>query len=410
MPEKPSFDELEKKFKLSLLQIEKRLLDLEVAIGEIKEKLDGFDLSEISDIKERLEDVEDLATLENVGILEFKKMIEEIKERLKDIKNINTSIISLQKKIAELETSQKIVMETSDTKKVVNRIKELQNEIIGLRSLVGKLEKTLYEKIGEIEGKTRGVDFDYLASKIESIKNDLDYLNKKKVEMDLKLAEYESKFDLLEENLKKSLSDTLLNEIKGLKKDLIMQNGRVDAVESVTRNISTEINRIETELKKFKSLESLTNLSKDVEEKIETIRFLENEIRRISSKVETIYDNISNEIGKIKNFEVKLTLSDEAIKKLQDELDKTKLFVLERAKKTDVGELIGKINELRREIDELRKEVKTMPKKEITHIPSHVDREELSEILNRMVFLESRISAIEKALEESSKVKPIVLE
>ncbi|MEM5805322.1 MAG: hypothetical protein QW156_00800 [Candidatus Aenigmatarchaeota archaeon] len=351
---------IEKKFKLSFLQMEKRLLDLEVALSEIKDKLKDFDATNLAELKQRLEDVEDLAMLENVGILEFKKMMEEIKERLEDMKNINSNVVNLQNKITELERTHKAMSEI-DTKNIPEQIK--------------------------------------------NIKNELDILNKKKVEIELKIADFENKFAILEDNLKKSLSDTLLNEIKLVKKDLLSQITRVEAVESVTKNISNEVNKMELELKKFESLDKLIDLSKDVEEKIEIIKFLENEIRRISSKVETIYENLSTEIEKIKSFETKLELINESVDKVKRDLDNTKISILEKVKRSDIEGILYRMSELEKEFESLKIKERLEP----VHAPT-IGKIEMNDILNRIIFLETRISTIEKILEEMNKIQPIIIE
>ncbi|MHA1743339.1 MAG: hypothetical protein ACTSV6_03695, partial [Candidatus Heimdallarchaeota archaeon] len=64
MPEDKSLGKVEDKFKLSLLQIEKRFVDLEVALGELNEKIKKVDVKAISEMKQRMEDIEDLIMVE----------------------------------------------------------------------------------------------------------------------------------------------------------------------------------------------------------------------------------------------------------------------------------------------------------------------------------------------------------
>ena len=421
MAEENDLSRVENKFKLSLLQAERRLVDLEMAIGELQGKIKDIDVKAFSDLNQRVGDLEDLTMVENMGVIEVKKMMDEIRNRLQDMKNINGAVVDLQKKVAEISATPKAGVPIDDKaiKDISERTKTLESTVVGLRTLVAKLEKTFYEKIGMLEGKTHGFDFDYLASKVEGIKTDLEEMNKRKLEMELKAVDYENKLSMTAEDLKESLTNALTNEIKSTRKEIITQATRIDAVESVTRNITSEIEKLNVLLNKFQSIESLMGLGKTIEGKIETMRFLENEIRKLSSNVGTIYDNISSEIGKIKNFEAQLAVSNDGMKNFKVELEKLKNHPhLVKGTEAEINKLLDDVivkNEkgmenLHAKISELRGEIEKLKRERPIETIKPLERDELTRIMNKLVFLETRISAIEKDMGETSKMQPIIIE
>ena len=184
----------EDRFKLSLLQVEKRFVTLENSVNELNQRIFGKDLSEVRKMDERIDDIEDLLSVEQAAILELKKMLEEMShgaspvggqsdgvsvnyeadidrlgsslEVLRDevrqlraemqhaitrmqsqgVSKAKSQIESLKKRVSEMEDSMQIVGSSSAAKSVSskmyeNDVNELVSRIVVLESRLAALEK-----------------------------------------------------------------------------------------------------------------------------------------------------------------------------------------------------------------------------------------------------------------------------
>lgn len=521
LPEKPeNFEKNENKYKLTLLQMGKRFVDLETSITELKDKINEIGSQGTSSLQQRIDDLEDLIMVEQAGILELKKMMEEAKEKEKmpDVSSIvsksNERIGSIEKEVSAIK--QKIIPKTE----VEDKIRKLENDLSAisikspptslemetlhknfedlsnqLRSFSSRTEnnlKSMYEKIKGMEAKEPirpGIDFDLLSSKIESLRISLDSMTKKKIEMDLKIAEIEKKFEIIENRIRESVSEGIMDEIKSNRKDLMTTNIRVDSLERVSRELMSGVQNLENSIKKFESLERITLLNKDIEDKIERFKFIENDTKRLSSKVEMMYDDIQKKLMVMGNLERNISKLNETVSSVTKELNKNKIDISNKVNvdyaknfekkleeisvemRNKLGEfnnktqatddLFAKMNErvnlvenrYRNLVESMKKtEVKQKPEdlqKILVSLSGHESRlsevsnqvsniqqriysfekdvqqkvielktpnivdEQISELLNKIVFLESRLGAVESLMQktqEVSKIQPVILE
>jgi archaellum component FlaC len=521
LPEKPeNFEKNENKYKLTLLQMGKRFVDLETSITELKDKINEIGSQGTSSLQQRIDDLEDLIMVEQAGILELKKMMEEAKEKEKipDVSSIvsksNERINSIEKEVSSIK--QKIIPKTE----VDDKIRKLENDIsaISIKSPPTSLEmetlhknfddlssqfrsfssrtennlKGMYEKIKEIETKEPirpGVDFDLLSSKIESLRISFDSMTKKKIEMDLKIVEIEKKFEIIENRIRESVSESIMDEIKSNRKDLMTANIRVDSLERVARELVSGTQNLENSMKKFESLERITLLNKDIEDKIERFKFIEDDTKRLSSKVEMIYGDIQKKLMVMGSLERNISRLNENVSSVTKELNKNKIDIANKVSSESIRGLEKKFEEMSNDIknkiggfsakaqvtDDLfvkinervnlvenryRNLVENMKKTEVKQKPEDLQRilgsltshesrlsqvssqvsnihqrissfekdvqqkvielktpnivdEQISELLNKIVFLESRLGAVESLMQKTqdvSRVQPVILE
>jgi len=375
LPEEPeNFEKAESKYKLTLLQMGKRFVELETNITEVKDKINEITSQPTSSLQQRIDDIEDLIMVEQAGILELKKMMEEAKEKEKipDMSSIvsksNERIDSIEKEVSAIK--QKIIPKTE----VEDKIRKLENDVsaISIKSPPTSLEmetlhknfedlssqfrsfssrtenslKGLYEKIKEIETKEPirpGVDFDLLSSKIESLRISLDSMIKKKIEMDLKIVEIEMKFEIIENRIRESVSESIMDEIKSNRKDLMTTNIRVDSLERVCRELMGGVQNLENSIKKFESLERVTLLNKDIEDKIERFKFIEDDTKRLSSRVEMIYGDIQRKLMAMNNLERNVAKLNETISSMTKEFNKSKVEVANKVSVEVIKNLENKL-------------------------------------------------------------------
>lgn len=443
MPEEPEkFDKAENKYKLTLVQMDKRFVDLETAITELREKAKEVIAPSISPLQQKVDDLEDLIMVEQAGILELKKMLEDAKGKLEQapdlssvISKSNEKLNSLEKEISAL--SQKVVPKAE----FEDKIRKLQTDIasVSVRSPPTSLEmetlhknfedlnnqltsfssrtennlKGLFDKIKEMESKQSiqkpGIDFDLLYSKIESLRISLDSMIKKKIEMDLKMTEFEKKFEIIESRIRESISESIMDEMKNNRKDLMTTNIRVESLERVSRELLGSIQNLENSMKKFESLERMTILGKDIENKIERFKFIEEEMKRLSSKVELMYGDIERRLTIMGNLERNVSKLNERFSSLTKEFDKSRIDIANKVGNDLIKGLEKKLeermNEMRNELEKNRMDVASrvsidsirgLEKK--LEEKSNEMRNRLGEFNNKIQFTDSMLAKINERI------------
>jgi hypothetical protein len=329
---------IENKIKLSLLKAEKRLVNLEVDLSELKEKLKSIDLDEVQNLKQKVEDIEDLIMVENAGVVELKKMMEDIGT---------------------------------------------------------KLEKA---------PSTQPVpDFNALSNKVNTIKGSVDELTKKKLDLEMKIAEIEKKFEIMKSEEGEPVSEYFLEEFKKNKGKIV--------------EIENKISSLENSIKKFENLEKVS-LGKEIEDNVRKIKFVEEMAKELSERVGSIYNKIDKRLEKVKNVDKDFYEIKRSISNLKGEIDRNRKEILKGWKREDFEKISSRIDEIevkaqgllgkgKEEFQKLMEEkIKEVAgeKTEVKSIP------EFSGLLDRIISLESRIGALERVIQDKSGAKPIVLE
>lgn len=479
MPKTPEeLDRAENKFKLTLLQMEKRFVDLEMSISELKDKLKDINAESVTDLQQKINETEDLMFVEQAGITELKKVMEQIaskpglppefEEKIKNLENLpikfEEKINLLEKSVSDLvgrdelherlgkiekdiavlagkavptsvemetihERLGKIEKDISTGKgaptpveleAIHNSMGELQTNLVSLRNRTEGILRELYEKMKVLESRSPvlrpGFDFDLLSSKIAALRVNLDDISKRLSENSLKISEFDTRFEIVNNKIRESASEQFLDELKNNRKDLINTNVRVDSLERVARELMTSVQSTETSMKNFESIENITSLSKNVEEKLERFKFIEDEMRRLSSRIEMIYQNIDNELEKIRITEKKTTQISESVSELAGEVDRNRVDVLSGVRRDELDKLKSSFEEriaflegnYKKDVDS----VLSLLRAQVSELksPANIFDAQISELVNRLVSLESRLAAIERIIQEPSKVQPVVIE
>lgn len=307
-----------------------------------------------------------------------------------------------------------------------------------------------------------------------------DDLQKKLDAMDLKLQE------LAAGGLDKVFPEDARKKIEGMQKDWLSANSRMDSFESVMKNFYKTTDQLQEELKKFDTFDKASNLKDDLEKKLEEFKFVESEVKRLSTRIEMVYENIDKRLDKVKDIEKKIPGVLDAVDNISKENDKNKIEILSRAKKSDIDDLRKFVEEVtdglarysRDSMNKITKELESMRKdndaklsdmskpkdsqavqqlqKELSTVrqligaqdngevanrisqleesmkenelridslikdinekvasitvPESPLEEDVKEIMERMVFLDTRLAAIEKIMQDTSGAQPIILE
>lgn len=399
-----NFDKFGDKFKLTLIQMEKRFVDLETALSETGDKLKDINLDSVTALEKRVDDIEDLIMVEQAGILEIKKMMEAEQQKQKDfidanvltkfedrLNKIDQNLKSLSIQQPSLEAQERIKKlegdVTSLSVKAPPDLGELHGKISEIQQQLGKLRTALDNQATAFEQRVRdmaaripektGVDFDFANSKMDSLKIGLDILSDKKVETDLKIAGLEEKILILDNKIKESLSQKFLDEIKINKRDIMTTNVRLESAERVLRAITSELHGLSNTVKKFENFERLTLLNKEIEEKLQRFKFIENETSRLSSRMELIYDDLDKRLEVVKSIEKNFGKVSDVVSNLMKEVDRNKIETSQRLKRVDVENMLKEVEQKNIEIEkmfgEFENRIRTITKSQIAQIKKDVE-------------------------------------
>lgn len=339
--------EIEEKFKISFLNLERKILDLESLISDFSKKME-----EIKKIKRNMEELEDLSMVNSLALVDLKKkieeegikkdkfqnMINEVKTLKNALKTFKTDFEEFKKVLPAHEIKEKIPFIETIIKNLVKENEELKCNFSELTSILDKIKKEiskieeesiqkivseitlirkelykdireLREQVEKLSEKTSTLDIALLASKFNSLKENVDYLLNRKVEIDMKLKN-------LEENLSKILSGRKII-FEGTIKDMTRIPKRLELFEEKLKNLKITIEKIENRTKVIgnkinaieifsaipteRGLEILERLE-NIEKKLRSLK--EPEIKDLSSVVNLIKSEISKinqKIEKLKN-------------------------------------------------------------------------------------------------------------
>ncbi|MEM7821339.1 MAG: hypothetical protein QXX38_00795 [Candidatus Aenigmatarchaeota archaeon] len=210
----------EEKTKLKLLQIEKRVIDSEILLNELKEKMEKVEVEEIkkkieefSELKEKFEEIEDLIMVEQAGIIELKKIMENTKPTIPP--ELIERIEKIEKKLLEIPT-QKVGIGIQE------RIKEIEDGFNSFKFEVRKIVEDVDRKISDIVTKTTSKpdeEFKFYSSGIESLKNNVENLSKKIAGIEASLSEIYKRLEAIE-NREETEVKELSTPMKDIKEKL----------------------------------------------------------------------------------------------------------------------------------------------------------------------------------------------
>ncbi|GEM_PF-5387266 len=219
MTETDPIKDMENKFKLSLIQIEKRFVDLEATVGELLQKVKDLDAESMKELRERIDSLENLIMVEQAGIIELKKALESYSSE-----------------------------------------REIPYDI--------------RERLAKIEEKLASLDATALEAKIKNI---ADLFN---ANLNLKWKEIQKNINLAEERLR-SLPEEVLEEMKKVK---------IESIEKVAEELS-DLRAAARHLEEFKIIknkiiESMANLHKEVEKSKSEFKLMVDGLKSIRNEFE----------------------------------------------------------------------------------------------------------------------------
>lgn len=454
------------KARLSLLQAEKRFADLELGLEEVKnsvaevreatERFKEIDpaaiqqLSQLSDMKQRLEDVEDLIMVESAGIEELKNLMQDLKGGPKSEAPAEAPRPELpeglEEKLAALEGIEGKVSALGDLKRQVEGLENELAEMKGglatqpsagaqapdLRPFAAKFEQLKSEveaKIEELDKsgayggmpdtspmsnefkkKIDGLNrkFSEINSRIESVENaskdfpnSLQRFGKKMSEMGPRIEALENVSKSMPDDLQRLAKKEVSGQTSNLSKKLLELNSRVESVESASKNFLEETQRL---------------VKREADAINRKLSVTDSRIGAAENVSKAISDNlveIKSSMQKFESFENASSL----VKDLQNKMDEFK-FIESEVKRisnrvegfyTNLDQKLDKIREFERQfpqvkqdLEQLRDDLSKKLDENKVLILDKASKDETSEIRDRLGQAEARISdARLKDIEES---------
>ena len=386
--------------RIDVLHLEKKVSELEERIKSVEKSLEKAGLEEL---KKRLEDLEDLVMVENALTLEIKKMMEssselvDLRDRVKNIENILTSVSH--EKLEELKR-----VKAEDLARLSQRVESIEEDLSLLRKQISttdfkELKESVEKKLAE------GV----ISKSIKEI-----------LEIQNMVLKNESRID----NIEKSI-EVLRASLKELQPALGLEN--VKKIGILSNEIARKIEETRELVARFDALQS------NLERKIGKVSTIENELGNIKvwmDKLSKEFESINAKIFELRKRQEEnriyltekiLAHTEGVLKEVQDLLTQTKNEVSEIVESKVNERLLGS-ESLRKQVEELASRITTVEesnKKEIESMKTALQEmkemqvfpeERLNELMSRNVYLEDKISALEKIIKELTKVSPIVLE
>lgn len=430
---------IEDKFKLSILNMDKRFVDLEMTISELSEGVKSGNVKSLRVLNQRVEDIEDLILVERAGLVELKGLMEsvdgkfEITSKLgerfekrfdkKFYQEFDRFEEKIGQRVEDAEALVKLVVEKTKrpiglTEKVRERIALIEKDVAGLKraptveatsplelgelrsgmhdleakmssitKFVNDLKYTVDEKIRaavkDVQVGTAG--FEFMNSKIESLKAGIDVLSNKRGQMVMSIDELEEKINTLEISKKDSLSDNLLSELKMSKRELAMNKIKIESLERVVRELTTDMRKVGDMTERFKSFEQLVDLKKDVDEKLRRFKFMEEEMTRLTSRVEIMYDNLDKRFMDIRNRDVDTERLSNDISEITKTVERVRVDVKDSIQKKDLRKIAHVFEEKLKYIESVEQNLE-MIANEVDQIRGDIkkstDKKDLGRILN----------------------------
>lgn len=392
----------ENKYKFALLQVDKRLVNLEIAVGEINEKVGGlksFDQETLDEIKERIDDLEDLSMVENLGGTELKKTLEDINSKTNELSQ-KTDLLSGEMKKIQIPAPQ------------TEQIASLKDEITRMGEEIEPLETSLLKKIDERVSEIslptdKIVNFE---KEIAGVKERITKLALKTENLALKTEEMaaagplaevqpavERRISSLEEKvgeLPNEIYENFQKAIKSESKEISRLAEKIDDFESEFANLKEKTRPLGNVKDEMKQLES--SILKRVNDKITGISLLSEQMVKLGNEIAGIEDRIKSSV----DIEERIRPLQEEVSRLKEKTSPMGTEVIQRV----VSEVADLRTETSREIKEIKDRISgisvTKSDIDIKFLSSRLNslKESVDYLINRKAEIDMKLENFQKAM------------
>jgi len=486
----------EDKFKLSLLSMDKRFMDMEFAVSEIASRVKDIDPENLKTLDQRIEALEDMIMVEQAAVMELKcvmeaadqgfrgvaslRDVEDMRERVRRVENLARAaaemtdmpaelseetkrrIRSLEEKVTEI--ADKVVevvspMEVAEMRRAVSNIDE---RVSVMRMSVDDLKRNIDKRVQEgiKSAQITTADFGFIDTKVNSLKSAIDILSDKRVEAELKLDEMQQRLSSISSAGAGAgagpFSDTMIEELRGLRRETEATRLRMDSVERVVQDTVKTAHDAESAARRFEGFEKLSGLQAEIDEKLRQFRFVQDELGRLSGRIELMYDSIDKKFAELQTAERDLQDVKRELADSRKDVEAVRFGLKRAASREEVAAMAADVNAVRNldvKVDEIgtvvrkldaayarsetqsgvsaevlsilkdvgdrvenaeRTIIEVQKGAEVPSVPGRMGMQDvearLNDIVDKLVFLESRLSALEAVFQTSSRTQAVVIE
>jgi hypothetical protein len=421
----------EDKYKLSLLAIEKRFVELEIAMGELQQKVQTTQVPNAGEMEERVSDLEDLIYVEQAGIEELKGLLEKGQEEKPEdfaqevqkivdpiVAKIKSDLESSIQQVKELITQfQQQTQVPEQIKEVYGKINDLENRMNEMKNTISQAQQTqpqeqmqeVYERINQLEGQMKAVP--HFRAELENLKNKVDPMNAETIKSivgELSDLRIETSREIRE--VKEKVGNAplyadiqfLTNRIKDLK--LTVDNLLNMKVELDAKILNMERNLAEGS---GGSSSVAANLIGEVEDTKKLVFGMQKTISSLDASMKGMTTMQMQGLDKDKQTLV--------MKEMESLYGKMNALYAEAERKTlDMNRLTAvnfndKIVEMDSKISRLEEDLHYASSRP-AQSTSRTNEDQLKEILEQMIFLQTRVNVLETQISEPKRTHPIILE
>ena len=485
----------EDKFKLSLLNIQKRFVDIEFAISEIAARVKDIDPENLKTLDQRIESLEDMIMVEQAAVLELKRVmegvdqsfrgvaslrdVEDMRERVRRVENLARAaaemtdlpadlseetrqrIKSVEDNVAELMDKSVEVVSPMEVAEMRRSLGNIDERVTLMRMSVDDLKRNIDKRVQDgIKGaQITTADFGFISTKINSLKTAIDILSDKRIENEMKITALEQRLANVHagEGGDSPLSEKMIDELRTMKRDVEGAKLRMDSVERVVQETAKTAHDAEAASRRFEGFEKLSGLQAEIDDKLRQFRFVQDELGRLSNRIEMMYEGVEKRFSELRGAEREMHDMGRAFTEARKEIEAVKLGLRRAASKEEVAGMAADVEVARAmeaKVDELASAVRKIDMAygrmethggvsaevlvimkemgdrienaertiidmqkgagEAPAVPGQLGMQDfegrMNDVIDKLVFLESRLSALEAIFQTSSRTQAVVIE
>ncbi len=437
-----SLEELKDQFKLTSMDLEKRLMILEKEFKDFEKYKDNYvkinevveSVKNLDEFIKKVKDLEDTELLNRLELVNLSDEVSEIDAKIsileKKISLITDALESIKKlkiKVKSSENDQKLVnidireIQNLNEKiiKIGKELENLKNEIASKKNLenLKKIEKEINEKIFKVEKESSEV-LKLVRGEISKVIDNIDRINKEIDKFDEFAKKTQGKIEIIDK-VKEEMSfynqvykkyRELEEIVERLEKEFRAERERrfeeeedlwnsIDNFKKEFSNISSFLKNIDNKIENLKKIKSNGKIITVTGKDKRMLEELSKSLQNLEKKVLNIEDEVKKIVNEKQNF-----LKKDQINDLLQNMENLKKDVLNT--KTKVNELFGwkdsiqiKMGQVDKTFDDIYNKISEL-KADLNTLPNKIEEEKIKNVREKLSLIEKDVDILKNNLEK----------
>jgi len=325
-------NKLTDKLKLLALELDKKSADLEIKIGKGDERFKevAYDFPKF---KEKIDGIESLLNVVNLGIEDFKQKFTDIDSRISNLEKMPESV---ERRIVGLDNKLKKVDE--DIKKLYLRLDEIsalkQDLIKSMENKIASSSENISREIigNKAEIQNLKTNLDSLALAIKSFQKTVELTNLDDIirrfnAIDGKILTIQTEMEKLRTSTRdSSVVASDVNVLNKRFKELVSAvMSSLSKINEYEVRLNKKLTKIEVLEKTSMNLNTVKSMTETVIEQVKIMNEIKTSIEDLYGKIKRIYDSGSVDLGRSQNIQKELS----ELNKIKNDLKQVMRFVNE---------------------------------------------------------------------------------